>query len=51
MNKSDLIEALKSEAGITQSEATAVVNLFFDEMADALDIRDALYFYSLNLDI
>ncbi|MBU0987406.1 MAG: integration host factor subunit beta [Proteobacteria bacterium] len=36
MNKSDLIEALKTEAGITKSEAMAVVHLFFDEMADAL---------------
>ncbi len=36
MNKSDLIEALKTEAGITKSEATAVVNLFFDEMSKAL---------------
>ena len=36
MNKLDLIEALKTEAGLTKNEAAAVVNLFFNEMADAL---------------
>jgi integration host factor subunit beta len=36
MNKLDLIEALKTEARLTKNEATAVVNLFFDEMANAL---------------
>ena len=36
MNKLDLIEALKAEAGLTKNEATAVVNLFFDEMSDAM---------------
>ncbi len=51
MNKSDLIEALKTEAGITKNEATVVVNLFFDEMADALangdraEIRGLCSFY------
>jgi integration host factor subunit beta len=51
MNKSDLIEALKTEAGITKNEAMAVVNLFFDEMADALangdraEIRGLCSFY------
>ena len=35
MNKSDLIEALKTEAGLTKNEAAAAVNLFFDEMANA----------------
>ena len=51
MNKSDFIEALKTEAGITKSEAMAVVNLFFDEMADALangdrvEIRGLCSFY------
>jgi integration host factor subunit beta len=38
MNKLDLIEILKAEAGITKTEAVAVVNLFFDEMAEALTI-------------
>jgi len=36
MNKMDLIEALKQEADLTKNEATAVVNLFFDEMSNAL---------------
>jgi integration host factor subunit beta len=36
MNKLELIETLKTEAGITKTEAAAVVRLFFDEMADAL---------------
>ena len=51
MNKSDLIEALKTEAGITKSEATVVVNLFFDKMSEALanddraEIRGLCSFY------
>ena len=40
MNKADLIIALKEEAGLTKSEADAVVNLFFNEMADALAAGD-----------
>jgi integration host factor subunit beta len=36
MNKLELIEALKAETGLTKNEATAVVNLFFDEMSNAL---------------
>jgi len=36
MNKLDLINAFKDEAGLTKSEAETVVNLFFDEMANAL---------------
>jgi len=32
----DLIEALKAEAGITKTEARTVVNLFFDEMSNAM---------------
>ena len=36
MNKIDLIHALKDSNGLSKSEAEAVVNLFFDEMADAL---------------
>ena len=31
MNKLDLIESLKTEAGLTKNEAVAVVLLFFDE--------------------
>ena len=51
MNKLDLIEALKMEAGIAKNEAMAVVNLFFDEMANALangdraEIRGLCSFY------
>jgi len=40
MNKLQLIEALKTEAEITKSEAAAVVHLFFDEMANALTSGD-----------
>jgi integration host factor subunit beta len=36
MNKLGLIETLKNETGLTNSEAKAVVNLFFNEMANAL---------------
>ena len=36
MNKADLITALKDEAGLTKSEAELVVNVFFDEMSNAL---------------
>ncbi len=51
MNKSDLIETLKTEAGLTKNVATAVVGLFFDEMASALakgdrvEIRGLCSFY------
>ena len=40
MNKLDLITTLKNETGLTKSEAKAVVNLFFDEMANALAAGD-----------
>jgi integration host factor subunit beta len=36
MNKLDLTFVLKNEAGLTKSEAKAVVDLFFNEMANAL---------------
>ena len=36
MNKLDLIEALKLEAGIAKGKAAAAVDLFFNEMAEAL---------------
>jgi integration host factor subunit beta len=36
MNKLDLTVALKNEAELTKSEAVAVVDLFFNEMANAL---------------
>ena len=40
MNKLELIETLKTETGLTKNGATAVVNLFFDEMANALTSGD-----------
>jgi integration host factor subunit beta len=40
MNKSDLIEALKKETGLTRAKATEAVNLMFDEMTDALEHGD-----------
>ena len=36
MTKSDLINALREESHITRPEATYIVNLFFDEMSNAL---------------
>ncbi len=51
MNKLELIETLKTEAGITKNEAAAVVHLFFDEMANAMtngdrvEIRGLCSFY------
>jgi integration host factor subunit beta len=36
MNKLDLSAALKNKAKLTKSEAAAVVDLFFNEMANAL---------------
>jgi integration host factor subunit beta len=36
MNKLELISALKSEANITKAEAARVVEIFFDDMADAM---------------
>ena len=36
MTKSDLISALREECYITTPEATFIVNLFFDEMSNAL---------------
>ena len=51
MNKLDLITTLANETGLTKSEAEAVVNLFFNEMANALakgdrvEIRGLFSFY------
>ena len=51
MNKADLITTLKNETDLTKSEAEAVVNLFFDEMSNALasgdrvEIRGLCSFY------
>jgi integration host factor subunit beta len=36
MNKADLIEALQRETGLTKAKATHVVDLFFDDMTQAL---------------
>jgi len=36
MNKIDLIQALKDSNHLSKPEAEAVVNLFYDQMADAL---------------
>jgi hypothetical protein len=36
MNKVDLIQALKDSKNLSKSEAEAVINLFFNKMADAL---------------
>ena len=35
MNKLELIQVLKDTAKLSKSEATAVVDIFFNEMADA----------------
>ena len=48
MNKLELIETLKTEAGITKREAAAVVNLFFGEMADALANGDRVEIRGLS---
>ena len=51
MNKLELIETLKTEAGLTKNEAAEVVHLFFDEMSNALakgdraEIRGLCSFY------
>jgi len=40
MNKLELIDALKNEAGISKQEAASVVNSFFNQMSDALAAGD-----------
>ncbi|MDY6954269.1 MAG: HU family DNA-binding protein, partial [Thermodesulfobacteriota bacterium] len=40
MNKAELIEALREEAGLTRTKANEVVELFFDEMSHALASGD-----------
>jgi integration host factor subunit beta len=51
MNKLDLIEELKKEGDLTTNEAKRVVDLFFDEMSNALangdrvEIRGFCSFY------
>ncbi|BBO87546.1 HU family DNA-binding protein [Desulfosarcina ovata] len=36
MNKLELIQALKEAANLSKSEATAIVDIFFNEMTNAL---------------
>lgn len=51
MNKLKLIETLKTKCNLSQKDATSVVNLFFNEMAEALakneriEIRGLWSFY------
>jgi integration host factor subunit beta len=51
MNKLELVDALIEESGLNKSEATAVVDVFFDEMTSALakgdrvEIRGLCSFY------
>lgn len=51
MTKLELIETLKTEAGLTKNEAAVVVHLFFDEMSNAMakgdrvEIRGLFSFY------
>jgi len=40
MNKADLAQALNATNGLSKSEAAAVVDLFFNEMANALEKGD-----------
>ena len=51
MNKLDLVEVLREEAGLSKNDANKVVDLFFNEMSDALangdrvEIRGLCSFY------
>ena len=36
MNKADLIDTLRQETGLSRTKATEVVEVFFDEMSNAL---------------
>ena len=51
MNKLELVEVLRKENGLNKSEAAAVVDLFFDQMTNALargnrvEIRGLCSFY------
>ncbi len=40
MNKHDLIHELQTQSKLTEKEATDVVNLFFETIADALENGD-----------
>jgi len=51
MNKMELISRLKDETGISKSEAGAIIEIFFDKMAESLaaggrvEIRGLCSFY------
>ena len=57
MNKLELISALKNEANISKSEAAKVVQIFFDNMADAMargervEIRGLCSFFVKNINV
>ena len=40
MNKVELIEALRQEAGLSKAKAKKVVELFFDKISNALETGD-----------
>ena len=40
MNKSELVEALRKETSLSRTKANAVVDLFFDQMSNALASGD-----------
>ena len=48
MNKVDFIEALREETGLTRSKAKEVVELFFDEISDALASGDRVEIRGLS---
>jgi len=47
MNKLDLIQTLYTTNGLSKVEATKVINLFFDQMATALEKGDRVEIRSL----
>ena len=40
MTKLELVKALKEEAGVTRNDAATIIDLFFDEMGNALSNGD-----------
>jgi integration host factor subunit beta len=42
MNKAELIEAVRKESGLSRTKANDVVELFFDEMSEALASGDRI---------
>ncbi|MBW1771091.1 MAG: integration host factor subunit beta [Deltaproteobacteria bacterium] len=42
MNKAELIEAVRKESGLSRTKANEVVELFFDEMSEALASGDRI---------